>query len=496
MVENKDHIALLSKSRFVNGLQCPRLLYLECYHHELADEVTASQQAVFDSGTGVGQLARQLYLGGLFIKSDHFHFDDALTVTIAALNNKSLPAIFEAAFRHDDVRIRTDILVRVADDTFDLVEVKSSTQAKDEHIPDAAIQYYVLTGAGLTIRSVCVAYLNKEYIYGGGAYDLTQLFTVEDVTAPVQEFLPEILPLLKELRDVLSKPQPPEIEVGRQCGSPHVCAFTGYCHKDLPKHHIMQLPRISEPLLASLRATGIDDIRNIPLGFPGLNATQKLVRECVVNGVCHIDGKLPGILGGLVYPIHFLDFETFNPALPVYTGTHPYQVIPFQWSNHILEKNGKLHHEEYLHNGAGDPRRPFAETMLKTLGTRGSVVVYSGYEMSRIRELADIFPDLSAALLSLEGRIVDLLALVRKHCYHPEFHGSFSIKSVLPALVPELGYDDLEIQEGGTASLAYAEIIHPSTPAYRKAFLHQSLLAYCKRDTEAEVRLFEVLRKN
>jgi hypothetical protein len=163
-------------------------------------------------------------------------------------------------------------------------------------------------------------------------------------------------------------------------------------------------------------------------------------------------------------------------------------------SNHILEKNNTIRHEEYLHNGTDDPRRLFAETLLKTLGEEGSIVVYSGFELSRIRELVEIFPDLSKALLSLEHRIVDLLALVRKYCYHPAFHGSFSIKSVLPALVPGLGYDDLEIKEGGTASLAYSEIINVQTTPKRRSELRANLLKYCERDTEAIVKLIERLR--
>jgi predicted RecB family nuclease len=467
---------------------------MECYHRELADKVGESQQAIFDSGTNVGQLARQLYPDGLLINADHFHFDEALANTKPALANQSISAIFESAFRYDDIRVRPDILVRISDCTFDMIEVKSSTQFKDEHIPDAAIQYYVLACCGVIVRKVFIAYLNKEYVYTGGEYDLTKLFIVEDVNELVQEFLPEIPINLENFRVMLSKPQIPDIAVGKQCNSPHDCAFYGYCHKNLPEHYIMQLPRISETLLASLRSKGIDDIKNIPATFPGLNITQRLVRDCVVNNVCQIDDTISEELKLLVYPIHFLDFETFNPALPIYMGTHPYQLIPFQWSDHIMEKNGTLRHEEYLHDGFDDPRRSLAINLLNTLGTEGSIVVYSSFELSRIREMAKVLPDLSDGLLSLENRIVDLLALVRKYCYHPEFHGSFSIKSVLPALVPDLGYDDLEIQEGGIASLAYTEIIQPNTLPARRAFLRQSLLAYCSRDTEAEVSLYKVLR--
>ena len=494
MSENKKIIPLLSKSSFVSGMQCQKRLYLECYYRELADKVSESQQATFDNGTRVGQLARQLYHGGLLVEADHFHFEQALSITKPALTNKAIPAIFEAAFRWDDLRVRTDILVRVENDELDLIEVKSSTQVKEEHIPDAAIQYYVLTGRGLKVRSIFIGYLNPNYIYAGGEYDLTKLFMIENVTAHVHQVQNQIPEKIHNFREILSKSQIPNILVGKQCKNPHDCAFLSYCQKGLPEHYIMELPRISEALLTSLQAEGINDIRNIPGSFPGLNTVQKLVRECIVNNVCHIDGKISEELHSLEYPINFLDFETFNPPLPIYIGTHPWQVIPFQWSNHILEKDGNLRHEEYLHDGVDDPRKLLAEKLLKTLGTRGSIIVYSGFEKTRIKELADAFPQLGDDLLGLLPRIFDLLPLVRKYCYHPDFHGKFSIKSVLPALVPNLGYKDLEINEGGLASLAYFEIIDSKTSAEKRKELRTNLLKYCERDTEAMVRLVERLK--
>ena len=258
---------------------------------------------------------------------------------------------------------------------------------------------------------------------------------------------------------------------------------------------MIQLPRAREELLLALEGTGIEDIRDIPADFPGLNATQQRVRECVVSNHVYLNPYLSKTLGQLEYPVHFLDFETFNPALPLYEGTRPYQIFPFQWSNHTITGDGKLSHEEFLYNGFDDPREPFAKSLLKTLGSSGSIVVYSSFEATRIRELAEALPHLSTELSALlKGRIVDLLEVVRKNYYHPEFHGSFSLKSVLPALVPDLDYSDLEISDGEQASAAYAEMIQPETPAVRRSQLRESLLAYCRRDTEAEVRLFEKLR--
>jgi len=214
----------------------------------------------------------------------------------------------------------------------------------------------------------------------------------------------------------------------------------------------------------------------------------------VVNNRIYLDTDIAGELNRLEYPIHFLDFETFNPALPLYIGTSPYKVIPFQWSDHILNEDGSIRHEEFLHDGFDDPRVEFARTLLQTLGDEGSIVVYSSFEAARIKELMQALPHLSDELHELLARIVDLLKLVRAHCYHPEFHGSFSIKSVLPALVPDLGYSDLEINDGGLASIAYAEIVNPDTKQERRDHPRKCLLDYCERDTEAEVRLYQTLK--
>jgi hypothetical protein len=216
-----------------------------------------------------------------------------------------------------------------------------------------------------------------------------------------------------------------------------------------------------------LEEIGVNDILEIPADFSELNEIQQRVRDCVVNDSLYLDKEIKNELSKLVYPVHFLDFETFNPALPLYIGTRPYEVIPFQWSDHILDKDGTLRHEEFLHDGTGDPRPAFTGSLINTLGKSGSVVLYSGYETGRIKALADALPQFSDELLAIIPRIFDLLPQIRNNCYHPEFYGSFSIKLVLPALVPGMSYKDLEINEGGLASLAYLEIISPKTTSDR-----------------------------
>jgi len=489
----RDQIPVLSKSRFMTGLQCHKGLYFSCYYPKLADPIGLAQQAIFDTGTKVGKLARNIYPGGTLIKENHFQHEQAVKSTQKALQDPSIPAIYEAAFLYDNIRIRADILVRASDGLFDLIEMKSATKTKEEHIPDAAIQLYVLHGCGINIRRASIGHLNNQYVYQGGDYELDKLFQIDDITIEVRDKLPEIVLQLHDMREMLYQAEPPDIKVGRQCSNPYDCAFRGYCYASLPEHYILQLPRVDKEVLAALTAAGIEDIRDIPIDFSRLNATQQRVRDCVVNNRIYLDKDIVGELNQLEYPIHFLDFETFNPALPLYIGTSPYKMIPFQWSNHILNEDGTIRHEEFLHDGFDDPRVEFARTLLQTLGDKGSIVVYSSFEAARIKELMQVLPHLSDELHELLARIVDLLKLVRTHYYHPEFHGSFSIKSVLPALVPDLGYSDLEINDGGLASTAYAEIVNPDTKQERRDHLRKCLLDYCKRDTEAEVRLYQTL---
>lgn len=491
----RERIPPLSKSRFMAGLQCHKRLYFECYNRDLADPVSEQQQALFDRGNEVGVLAREIYPGGAFIEEAYFNHSAAVESTKIILADQKIPALYEAAFKYDDIRIRVDILVRAGSDYFDLVEIKSGMQTKEEHVLDVAVQLYVLNGCGINIRRACLGHLNRNYIYQGGDYDLDKLFSLDDITEEVQERQPDIPLLLNEMRASLCGMKPPDIDTGTQCGYPYKCAFNGHCHANEPEHHISQLPRARQGLLETLKEAGIEDIHDIPGNFFGLNTMQKRVRDCVVHNRAYLDSHLAVALQQLDYPVHFLDFETFSPPLPLYSGTKPYQIITFQWSDHILERDGNLRHEEFLYEEAADPRETFATSLLNVLGSEGSIVVYSNFEATRIRELAEAFPMMANDLLILvEGRIVDLLKLIRKYCYHSEFHGSFSIKSVLPALVPGMSYDDLEINDGGMAPIAYVEMIKSDTLPERRDFLKRSLLAYCSRDTEAEVQLFKKLQ--
>ena len=491
----RDSIPLLSKSRFIGGLQCHKRLYYECYHHDLRDPLDLTTRALFETGARVGIVARGLFGGGVRIPGDTPP-DEAARTTAAALEQQATKAIYEAAFHHGNVRIRVDILAPVGDGSWDLIEVKSSAGYKEDYLTDVGIQLYVVEGAGVPVRRACILHVNNQYVYEGGPYVLDQLFTLRDVTEQAREVRPLLLSQLEAMRAPLWGSHPPPIPVGPHCKRPYTCPFYTRCHLDGPEYPLEHLPRMNPKLFRALRDADIEDIRDIPEDFPLLTDLHRRIRACVITGSVHSDPELKRALDALRPPVHFLDFETCNPALPLFVGTKPFQQVPFQWSDHVLRPDGSLEHREYLHTEPTDPRRDVAASLIKALGDEGPIVVYSGFEERIIRLLAEDVEEWREDLLAIvESRMVDLLELIRSHYYHPSFRGSFSIKEVLPALIDDLDYEDLEIREGGQAAVAFVQMIDEETPVDRRMELRHALRAYCRRDTEAMVRLFHKLRE-
>ncbi len=481
----------LSKSRFQTGLQCPKALWLTCNARELADPVSETQQHIFDTGTKVGELARERFAGGVLVSEDHTRSAQALRSTQHLLEDPPA-AIFEAALEHGGVFVRPDVLVRVGEGEWDLYEVKSGTRVKPENVTDVAVQTWVLEGAGLRIRRIHLMHVDNTYVYEGGDYDLDHLFVAEDVTDEARNWMHEVPRRVADMLAMLEEPVP-DVRIGKQCTTPYTCAFHGHCHAFLPEKAVTKLPRISAQALDGLLAAGIHAIADVPSDFPGLTAAQRTVIETVRTGTARIVGDPAAALRELAYPVHFLDFETIMSALPLYPGTRPWQMVPFQWSDHVLHSDGRLEHREFLSDGAGDPRPEFIASLLDALGDTGGIVVYSSFENSRLRDLAAAFPEHSEAIGEVQARLFDLMRTVEVHVRHPDTLGSASIKTVLPALVPDLSYDGLEIGEGGTASLRYLQCATGMLADDEADHVFAALREYCGLDTMAMVRLYEVL---
>jgi predicted RecB family nuclease len=487
----------ISKSKFVAGVQCLKRLYLQVHEPELAAELDEGRMAVIEQGHQVGLEAQKAFPGGVAVEYGHTELDKALQATKELLANSDLSAIFEATFQHDDVLVRADILNRRGRSSHRLIEVKSSSDVKPYYAYDLAIQRHVLTGAGIALEKASLMHLNRDYVYNGKEYDLSKLF-VEVV--PKREDLvsgTEITERLKEQFKILKKPTPPDIKPGRQCKDPYECEFYDHCNPELPYDHVRLLPRISEGKLLELDAAGITSIKKIPATFP-LTEKQRRAVDCVKSSKTYFRPQLASELAALKYPLCFMDFETVFPALPRFAKMTPYGHIPFQWSVHRQEKAGKpTKHFDYLAEDNSDPRLQFAESLLEAVEGAGTIIVYNkGFEYSRLDDLARWLPKHASDIEKIKRKMWDLLVVIRGNVYHPKFAGSFSLKSVLPALVPDVSYEDLEVAEGTAAGLAWERFIDPATPAKEKAQLKRALLQYCEQDTFALVRLLEVLRKN
>jgi hypothetical protein len=483
---------VLSKSRFMAGLQCAKRLHLEINAPELQDVLEESDEAILESGYEMGDMGRRLYPSGRLVDDDPTHFDKAHAQTIAAMADADVPAIFEAAFEYQGARVRVDALVRVGEDEYDLVEIKSSGGPKPEHTVDAALQLHVLRGAGVNVRGVQLVHPNTDYVRPPGDLDPHDFFTAVDLTDASEAMIPQVIANLHELAKIVKRPDAPAIPTGSHCKKPVTCPFWGHCHKNLSLHPVGELPFISQKLRGLLAEARIDDIRDIPPEFKGLSDNQARIRDVVVTGVPHRnEDGLAEAFKAYKYPVHFLDFETIQPGIPLYPGTRAYQTIPVQWSNHtLMNTKGRTYHKEFLHGDDTDPRPRFLKSLIKALKGDGTIVVYSSFEEKRLLELAQSFPEYAADLHAIVARFSDLLAIMRKHVYYPGFHGSFSIKKVLPVLVPGLSYRGLMIANGAVAAAAYMEILRPTTTTERRMELSTALLAYCRLDTEAMLKLY------
>ncbi len=484
----------LSKSKFLSGLQCHKRLYLEIHQPALATPPDAATQAILDMGTEIGILAQRRFRDGVLVKAGFRQREAAIAETAALLQDPMISAIFEGAFEYDGVLVRVDILERMQNgekglSSWRLIEVKSSTRVKDVHLDDLSIQSHVVQGAGLRLDAICLMHIDTRYLYEGGEVDLQALFSIEDVSESVANRRGQVLERLAAMRAMLLNPQSPEIEPGQHCHTPYECPFWSHCTKEKPPRWIYRLPGKKE-IVGQLVRQGIMTINEIPDDIRLLDVQRK-----VKDNVEWTSSELGGILRSVSYPIHHLDAETVMLALPRFPSTRPYQSLPVQWSNHIELESGEVMHQEFLHGEASEPRRRWAEALIESLGEKGSIVVYSAYEEALLRQLAETFPEFKSAFKAIVKRLWDLLPVIKNHYYHPAFNGSYSIKSVLPAVVPSLGYGDLTIQEGGQAAAEYYRMVFLESDWVERDSIREALLRYCARDTLAMVELRRVLGK-
>jgi len=484
----------LSKSSFIRGLQCDKSLYLYKHHYKLKDPTPSSLQAVFDQGTSIGLLAQELFPYGVDASPEnHYKMVESVGKTLDFIS-QGQTIIYEATFLYDDVLAALDILVN-DEDGWKAYEVKSSTKVSDTYVKDAAIQYYTIKNSGIDLKDISIVYINNQYVKNG-EIDINELFMIESVYDQVLDFLPRIPNEVRRLKDVIESPDIPPVDIGPHCSDPYDCDFKGTCWKHIPEYSVFDISRLNKDKKFDLYKQGIISLNQIDLGQTDLNPNQVLQVQSELSGSVHIDlNEIRNFTNGLNYPLYFLDFETIGPAIPIYNGSRPYEQLVFQYSLHIRETpTSEIEHREYLADPTEDPRVGFIEQLIQDCGSNGDILVYNiGFERGKINGLIEAFPQYILELSRIVGRLKDLMTpFQQKWYYTPEMKGSYSIKSVLPALIPELSYNDLEIKDGGTASNTFLSIVNGTFQGDLQVARKQ-LLEYCKLDTYAMVKILEKL---
>ncbi len=478
----------LKKSTFLSGMHCDRRMWWEINDKRCEEmKIDLPTQLLFDHGNEVGELARKQFPGGVLIRRDKGNFVTSFAQSREAVGDPEVSVIYEAGFVAHDTMIFADILVR-GNDGFTLIEVKQGTSVTEEHIYDLGLQAVVMREAGVPIVRFELMHLNRECKYP----DLSNLFVREDVTTRVEAKLPEIEHALQHLVPVAKGKSLPAAELGSRCTQPRECAFIARCWPAVDADHIRYLYRLNKDKAVEFEKRGVSRIQDLPDELQ-LGAIPARQRRCLREGEILVDtSALVDALSAIVPPVVHIDFETVMFAIPRWDGCRPYDNIPVQMSAHVVSASGSARHFSWIAKDTSDPRIGIGPAIVEACAGAETVTAYNaGFEKRCMLSVAEVCPEIAPRLREIAERLVDLLPIVRDNLYHREFRGSFSLKRVLPALVPELTYEGLAIAEGESASAHLMMMLYRqnSLGAEERAKLEADLLAYCQRDTEAMIAL-------
>lgn len=482
-----------SKSKFVLFKGCNKRLWLDKYKENEKEEIHNETQLI--NGNLVGDLAMNLFGDYYLAETADNNLNIQTENTKKALDNGE-NVICEAAFIYKNHYCAVDILVR-DEDGYSVYEVKSTTSLEKHYYYDLAYQYYVLKNLGLKINKLNLIHINSEYTFHD-KLDINQYFVINDLTLDVKGKYDEVEELLCLSDSILDNDIEPVSVISSQCNKYNGCPYLKYCkrYNGLPDENSV-FDLYNNRNKSKQISGGILSFEDLLKNNVKLSEIQKRQVEFALENIeqTYIEkDKVKEFLDSFQFPLYFFDFETYQDVIPKYNGCRPYQQIPFQYSLHILHEDGRLEHKEFLGDGINNPIYDIAKNMLKDLGDKGSIVAYNdAFEKGRIKELAHLDVTNKVKLFSLLDRFVDLADVFQKgYCYNKQMGGSFSIKSVLPALFPneeELNYKNLEgVHKGDEASAAYLSLKDMDESEYHKT--RCNLLAYCKLDTYAMVKIY------
>ena len=484
----------MSKSKFIDGVQCEKLLWHRVKDRAAIPPPSADTVAVFEQGRAVGELAKGLFPGGVGIPWT-YDIERAIEQSTKAIEARK--TIFEAWIVSEFACAKVDVLRPADDGAWDLIEVKSTTEVKKEHYDDVAFQIHACQDSGIKIRKCYLMHINKTY-ERDGKIDPAKLFTTKEITAEAVERVPDVREEFQRMRKVLELDQSPQVAIGQHCRSPYICQMKEKCWDFLPKQNVFQLhyDRGFKTALG-LMERNILDIGDVP-GDTKLTEFQKIQVNAAKSGkpILNLD-NIRTFFGRLKYPLYFLDFETVAPAIPVYNHTRPYQQVPFQYSLHVLDKpDAKARHTSWLADGTDDPREEILRRLKQELGDYGTIVAYNApFELRALAESVETYSAYQSWFKKIETRFVDLLEPFKNAWYyHPDQNGSASQKAVLPALTGR-SYKGMEIAEGGMASREYYRVTFTAVPPEERARVRAALETYCCTDTQGMVDIIQTLEQ-
>ena len=486
----------LSKSKYCNGIRCPKILWMDAH---MSEKAKPGDESVLDTGKRVGDIARG-YFGEYTLAEFDPDKGKMVSDTRRLINEgKEDRTIAEASFYWDGLFCSVDLL-RLHGNECSIVEVKSSTGVRDIYVDDLAFQYYVLSKCGMKVKNASLMYIDSSY-ERHGELELDKLFAVMDYTDVVRDKMQEVEDNIRQIRLYQENTEEPEKDIDLCCEEPYECAYYDYCRRHIPERSVFDIRGLNKSKKYEYYHRGIISFENVIRCKPKLSdkQLQQVETEYFDRPDVILPEKIREFLDTLRYPLYHLDFETFQQAIPEFDGLHPYEQIPFQYSLHIEYEDGQLEHKEFLAKEGTDPRRAIAESLCRDIPADVCVLAYNmSFERGVLAHLANTFPDLADHLLAIRENICDLMVPFQKQYYYTKaMQGSYSIKYVLPALYPddpELDYHSLdEIHHGGEASSAFADLAN-KTPEQIE-ITRRNLLKYCGLDTYAMVKVLAKLRE-
>jgi len=472
----------LSKTDYIQYLDCPEELWLRKNKPSTLPPVDLDRQYKLDQGNLIDDFAQQWFLDGCVIEDWAINPDDVMFQLKA--QNGAMLAITDIAVRQGDAK-------KIA-----LFEVKAATSVKKEHYHDLAFQRMVFEDSGYKITATYLVHVSKEYITSQEV-DHCNLMVIEDITKDVEQLMEETRNTAPEVLEWI-KGKAPKKRITIGCSKKQKCPFVQMSYPDLPKYSIFNIARISKTKIKKLVGANILNIQDVPADFK-LSAKQRQQVEIAQEDEIVLKrGSIRRSIKKLVYPLYYLDYESFSFVVPPQVGYKTYQQMVFQYSLHVQEKpGGKVEHHEYLLRSKTESVEQLIKDMQTKIGDTGSVIVWNkSFEKGRNTEMGNLFPAYRPFLDSVNERLYDLRVPFQKGYYqHPDFKGKTSLKSVLPVLASEVSYDDLIIQNGMVATIKWHHATDGRMDEKTQAETFENLLKYCELDTLAMVKIMETLKE-